>query len=256
MARFSRSAVVTAAITDADRGWHRNPFNVPGAVADWTARFPDVPIVDDGASDRGRGSTAFDLVRKVNDGGLVRFDWLSIKTGGIESGNKLPSKFTLTTGNPATFDGLVSAYRAGSPLPTVMFASRPKSDKGVALFADLGKFIRHHGIVPVEDYPVGGFGRGKAPPFYFKWSARRPSGVKKAARLRSMGIPVSEGYEVVNGVRLGADWVQYPELVVSLAALGVRRSTWIPAHVNQIPLMLDRTEGFGGTSDDTWQNMQ
>jgi hypothetical protein len=71
-----------------------------------------------------------------------------------------------------------------------------------------------------------------------------------------MGIPVSEGYEVVNGVRLGADWVQYPELVVSLAALGVRRSTWIPAHVNQIPLMLDRTEGFGGTSDDTWQNMQ
>jgi hypothetical protein len=251
-----REDLLATAIIAADFGWNRNPFEIPGAVADWGHKFPTVPLVDDGETAAGRGSTAFDLVRRVNSGGLSRYDWLSLKTGSVESSGKIPTQYKLTTGNPETVAGIVSAVKAGAPYATCFFASRSKQERGCVIFADLAPAIRAHGIVGITDYPAGGFGRGKAPPFYVKWSSPRPSGVKRIEAMRRHGIPVDEKERVIDGVIHGPGYFRYPELTISLSALGVRRSSWYPGvHVNSIPLLLDRSEGFGGTSEVTWENM-
>jgi hypothetical protein len=254
--RTKRSALVTAAIIAADKGWSRDPFAVPGAVANWGHNFPNTPIVSDGETDRGRGSTAFDLVRSVDIGSIRRFDWLSIKTAAVEGLNKVPSQFKLSTGNPETVASLIDAVKNGASYATLFFASKGNSEKGYALCADLAPYIRQFGVAPIEDYPIGGYGRGKAPPFYVKWSRPRPSGVKRLQRARNAGIPVDETIIENDGVRYGPGWIQYSEFTMSLAALGVRRSTWnAGVNVNSLPLFLDRSEGFGGTSEVRWDNM-
>ncbi len=251
-----REALVATAIESSEQGWHRNPYEVEGAVRDWTLKFPDVAIVDDGKTSKGRGSTAFDLVRRVETDRLVRFDWLSIKTGTVEGANKVSGQYKLCVGNPQTIKGILDAVESGVSYATVFFTSKSKTERGYTIFADLAPYIREHGVVPIEEYPEGGYKKGKAPPFYVKWCSRKPSGVKRLAGMRSLGLPVDESTRVINGVRMGPGWIQYPELVVSLSALGVSRANWhAGVHVNSIPLMLDRTEGFGGTSEVTWENM-
>lgn len=234
--RFSRSGVVSG-FMEGRYGWNRDPYDA-GVIPAWYDRWPDLPIVADGRevtgyTKKGRGTTAFDLFRQVESGGLLRDDFLSIKTITIEKSGKLASKIEVSTGNVETVDALVSGVQAGASLPTVIFASRNNFDgtiahDGMALFLDLGPIIRK-GIADVNGGP---YGPGKAPPCYFKWSSRRPCGGKYKHKAR-------EGKEYPYIDEQGRKWsasnyVHYRELVVSLSACGLDRSSWIPCHISKL----------------------
>lgn len=259
--RHAREGMVSEAICGADDRWNRNLYEVPGAVAEWMRRFPDVPIVDDGETKAGRGDTAKDLGRRVDDSGISRFDYLAIKTGTVESSGKVPSQFKICTGNPETINGIISGIEAGASFPTLFFCSKRGTDgepspRGYALFADLAPVFREYGIAGIEQYPDGGYERGKAPPLYVKWSSPRRSGTKTLARMRKAGLPVDETVRIINGVMCGPGWFRYQELTLSLASLGVRKSSWYAGiHVNSLGLMLDRQEGFGPGSEVTWEDL-
>lgn len=250
-------------VENAGTGWARNARLVPGAVADWVRRFPSLPYVDDGATDRGRGTSVFDAVRRVETGSLSRFDWLSIKTAGIEGGRKLPSKLHLMTGNPETVSGLVTGIQNGAAYPTLVFASQTAehglcSPYGQVLFLDLAPYIREYGVVPITAYPEEGFDRGAAPPFYVRWGRWQPSGVKRHQAQQQAGAPdpgIVQRLHEYGGVEWAGGKVRYSQFVCSLAGLGVRRTDWANAHVDQLGAMLDQTVGFGGQSQVTWDNM-
>ena len=236
--RNARSSMVTAEI-EGFAGWNRDPY-AAGVVPSWDSRFPDLPIVADGRestgfSDAGRGTTGFDLFRLV-DG--VRADFLSVKTETIEPSGKLPSKLSLSTGNVETLQALIDGIKAGAALSTVVFCSKngengPETD-GLALFFDLAPYLRAG--IPMA--PENGWGKGKAPAVYFKWSSRRKCGGKhKAASRQDLEFPhVDE-----QGRKWSApDYVHYRELVVSLSAMGIKRGSWIPCNVRDLPAMVER----------------
>lgn len=228
-------------------GWVRDPYDAPEAVAHWKYRFPSLPIVADGRESTGftragRGTTAFDLFRMVNDGGLLRCDFLSLKTDTIADDGKLPSKIELATGNPVTMQAILDGINNGASLPTMLFCSpndfngEPMPD-GVGLFLDLGPILRG-GVAGIEGGP---YARGKAPPAYFKWSSARKTGGG------SKGEIVRGDLEFPHVDEQGRKWlafdrVCYPELIVSLAALGISRRDWTEMSVGEIPAFLEAQE--------------
>lgn len=236
MGRERRSNVVSRAI-EGYYGWNRDPYAV-SAVEKWSQRFPNLPIVADGRevtgfTRAGRGTTAFDLFRRRLTGGLVRVDFLSIKTDTIGSDGKLPSKLELSTGNESTLRALLEGIEAGASLPTLVFASEndeagePK-EEGVAIFLDLAPILRR-GIASIDQGP---YGKGEAPDAYYKWSSARPCGGKgkKVAR---------EGWTFPHVDEQGRKWIApdkvcYSELVVSLSSLGYSRENWTPVATWQL----------------------
>lgn len=256
--RNARANMVSRAV-EGRFGWVRDPFDAPGAGETWEFRFPGLPLVADGREKTGftragRGTTAFDLFRSVKAGGpsegrreYTRIDFLSLKSDTIADDNKLPSKIELATGNPDTLAALCQGLCAGAALPTLLFCSRndPAGDpepEGVALFVDVGPIIRG-GIADIENGP---YARGQAPPAYFKWSSGRACGGKSKgdAARGELEFPHvdSQGRKWLNPSR-----VCYPELVVSLASLGIRRDSWTPIHVRDIPKFLE-SQNWGGMS--------
>lgn len=250
--RRSFAAELSAAL--AENGWERNPYRVPGAVADWNRRFPAVPIVDDGETEAGRGSTCFDKVRRVETDGIIRFDWLSEKTAAQENNGKIPTKFSLCTGSPATIAGVIEACAEGASYPTILVVAA-RNGGAYWLAANLGQVLREYGVAPIGLYPEDGYKKGHAPPLYVRWSAKRSSGVKRLENMRACGIP-DEPLRVINGVRVGPGYFQYPELTVSLSSLGVTRDVWAYARsVGEIPRLLETSQGFGPGSHVTWEDM-
>lgn len=253
MKRSSFAAELSAVLSST--GWERNPYIVEGSVADWTLRFPNVPIVDDGETEAGRGSTGFDKVRRKAANGIVRFDWLSEKTASQEDNGKIPTKFSLCTGNPSTIAGLIEGCKTGASYPT-LFVVKGKNGGAYWLCADLAPVFRENGVVPISEYPEEGYKKGKAPSLYVRWSAKRPSGVKRLAMMRAHGLPVDETVSVINGVRVGPGFFQYPELTISLSSLGVGRTSWnYVDNISKIPALLDSEHGFGTGSAVTWEDM-
>lgn len=242
--RIGRSNLVSRAI-EGQNGWNRDPYEV-NAVPTWVSRFPKLPIVADGREETGftragRGTTAFDLFRTVNAGGIIRTDFLSIKTDTIGPDGKLPSKVELSTGNVETLSALLDGIQRGASLATVIFASEndaegDPSPYGLALALDLGQVLRD-GIAPIE---AGPYGKGQAPPAYFRWSSPRPCGGKGKRILR-------ENLDFPHFDEQGRKWVApdkvcYSELVCSLSGLGFVRSSWDVAHVSDLPGMLERLD--------------
>jgi len=144
--RDQRSNAVSGVLEESSGGWSRDPYGAC-VVPVWVERFPGLALVADGRDStgntrRGRGTTGFDLFRKVGE----RADFLSIKTETIEKTGRLPSKVSLSTGNESTLSGLLAGIMAGNALPTVIFASKNGEDgpelDGKALFVDLGEKIR------------------------------------------------------------------------------------------------------------------
>lgn len=231
--RDKRSNMVVEAFSGSDFGWSRSPHDAR-VCADWDRRFPNLPLVSDGVTSRGRGTTGFDLFRKVG----CRSDFLSVKTDTIENkSGKLPSKLSLSTGNLETIWSLIEGINRGSSLATVVFSSYngqdgPRSD-GLALFLDLAQYIRGG----VATAPKGGYRKGQAPPVYFKWSSRRKCGSKRAKLAR-----INREYPYVD--EQGRKWVSpehvcYRELVVSLTAIGINRKSWVPCDMRDLPSMVE-----------------
>jgi hypothetical protein len=107
------------------------------------------------------------------------------------------------------------------------------TDEGFAIFLDLAPILRG-GIADIEQGP---YGKGCAPEAYFKWSSARPCGgkAKHIARAELTFPHVDE-----QGRKwLAPDKVCYPELVVSLAKLGIKRSSWIPCHLRDLPALCE-----------------
>jgi len=239
---------------------------------------PRAKVCPDCYVKRGRGSTIFDLFRFVLG---IRSDFLSIKTETIEKSGKLPSKLSLATGNVSTLDGMFSGILAGNALPTVVFASKNGENgpevEGSALFLDLGREIRKMGAWMV-DYravnealaltlpedeakvllervemvcshphiptaPEGGWGKGKAPIMYRKWSSRRHCGGKHKKVAR-------EGWIFPCVDDQGRKWstpeyVHYRECVVSLSAMGINRKKWIPCSIADLPELVEKQDWRG-----------
>jgi len=163
---------------------------------------------------------------------------LSIKTETIGSSGQLPSKLSLSTGNLQTIQSLIDGIECGAALPTVIFASKNgvngPEDQGLALFLDIGEVIRTHGI---QFAPEGGYKKGHAPPVYFKWSSSRKCGGKHKLVARS-------GFEFPHVDEQGRKWVSadrvcYRELVVSLSALGYKRTSWLSMNIVNLPGLVE-----------------
>lgn len=234
--RVNRSNLVSRAL-EGCFGWCRDPYSA-GTVAEWRHRFPNLPIVADGRDETGhtragRGTTAFDLFRVREVRGMLRADFLSIKTDTIGSDGKLPSKLELSTGNETTLRAILEGIERGASLPTIVFASEndengDPTEDGFAIFVDLAPILRG-GIAPIE---AGPYGKGQAPEAYFKWSSARPCG-GKAKKLAREGLDFPHVDE--QGRKwIAADKVCYPELVVSLSKLGIKRSSWIPCNIRDL----------------------
>lgn len=239
--RADRSNLVSREL-EGRNGWSRDPYEAK-IIPDWLHRFPNLALVADGREETGftragRGTTAFDLFRQVNAGGILRSDFLSIKTDTICSDGKLPSKIELSTGNQTTLAALLEGINRGAALPTVFFVSEndengdPLED-GFAIFLDLAPILRR-GIAPIESGP---YGKGEAPEAYFKWSAARKCGGKAKHLLRAdLEFPHIDA----QGRRwVAADKVCYPELVVSLSKLGIRRSSWYSVNMSDLQAMCE-----------------
>lgn len=253
--RNARSNLVVRTIRGRN-GWSQDPHSVD-AGSEWDIRFPGVPFVRDsrpetGNTTAGRGTTALDLFRHVlvetGDFQYPRHDFLSVKTDRIDDDGTLPSKVELSTGKTETLQGLLDGISSGSPLHTLIFASGEDEDgnpsaSGYCLFLDLGKVIREHGVQGIEEYPEGGYRKGKAPVAYFKWSSARKCGGGTGGDRSE--IPFSQRQEHFSSSDeplidswgrkwVSADKVCYPELVISLSSLGFKRNSWIPIHVSQL----------------------
>jgi hypothetical protein len=193
-----------------------------------------------GFSRAGRGTTGFDLFRSVDSGGIMRTDFLSVKTDTIVDG-KLPSRVQLSTGNTATLAALLEGINRGNSLVTLIFASEPDengdpSPDGFAMVLDLGEVLRN-GIAPIENGP---YGRGQAPPAYFRWSAARACGGKSKKILR-------EGNEFPYVDDQGRKWIAadkvcYSELVCSLSAMGISKESWYPVHISDLVGLIESLE--------------
>lgn len=232
--RNLRSNMVSRALEAS--GWSRDPWDA-GIIPEWSLRFPHLPLVADGRKEtgftrRGRGTTAFDLFRKVEN----RCDFLSIKTEAIEGGTKFPSKISLSTGKMETVNALLSGIRDGASLPTLIWASVSEdgepSEDGWAIMIDLAPHLRD----TIPQAPEGGWGRGNAPVAYWKWSAGRNSGGKRATGRENLEYPRID--------ERGRKWtsptrVHYPELVVSLAALGIHRGSWQLCPLSEVSGMVE-----------------
>lgn len=239
--RIGRSNLVSTAI-EGRNGWDRDPYAV-GAVPTWVERFPGLPMVADGRevthfTRAGRGTTAFDLFRQVESCGIIRTDFLSLKTDTIGPDGKLPSKVELATGNVETLSALLDGINRGAALPTLVFASENDDNgdpllDGFAIVIDLGEVLRN-GIAPIE---AGPYGKGQAPPAYFRWSAARPCGGKGKRILReNLTFPHIDE----QGRRwVAPDKVCYSELVCSFAGLGLTRADWRPVHVSDLPGLVE-----------------
>ncbi len=253
--RVNRSNLASRAI-EGCFGWCRDPYTAE-VVPEWTARFPNLPIVADGREETGhtragRGTTAFDLFRRIDGRDAqdrvvrgIRVDFLSIKTDTIASDGKLPSKLELSTGNEATLRAILEGIERGAALPTIVFASENDEngdpmEEGFAIFLDLGPILRR-GIAGIDNGP---YGKGEAPEAYFKWSSARPCGgkAKKLAR---------EDYDFPHVDEQGRRWIAadkvcYSELVVSLSSLGYKRSHWIPCQISDLARLCE---------DQDWNRM-
>lgn len=241
--RYDRELSVAGLIVGRN-GWARNPYEVPGMVAHWATTYPDVPIVDDGITPIGRGSTGADLFRQRISGGVIRHDVLSVKTCRVdEGGGKLPSKVSMATGNSGA-PGLLTSLLRGAPLPTLIFGSDDSEEgTGVAIMLDMGSIVRESGLTFA---PEEGFARGKAPPIYLKWSAARKCGGGSKHLLRAgMDFPHVDEHQEIGGetwpVRrwISADRVQYAEINVSLYACGIRRDSWADVDRNRLPSFVE-----------------
>lgn len=244
--RNDRANMVSAAI-EGRFGWQRDPREA-GVMPIWAERYPNLPYVADGRDETdwtyaGRGTTAFDKFRLRDKAGTrhKRADFLSLKTDGIYADGKLPSKLSLTTGNRRTLDAILEGANNGHSFPTLVFASPNLEDgspdpEGLAIFLDLAVVLRQ-GVTPIEDYPEGGYGKGRAPLAYMKWSAARKSGTKGKGESRAH---MCAGFIDQNGNRWESPTkVSYPELVVSLSQFGIRRDSWERVHVQELPEFLE-----------------
>ncbi len=239
--RAGRSNLVSRAI-EGENGWNRDPFAVQ-AGQEWSLRFPGLPFVADGREETGftragRGTTAFDLFRKVEGSSLVRFDFLSIKTDTIDESGKLPSKLELSTGNQATQDAILAGINAGASLPTLLFVSEndefgeARSD-GFAVFLDLAPVLRR-GIAPIT---AGPYGRGEAPEAYFKWASARPCG--GGGKALSRALQTFPNVDEQGRKWVAADKVCYPQLIVSLHALNIHQENWTPVQAHELAEYLE-----------------
>lgn len=239
--RGNRSNLVSRSI-EGYFGWTRDPYQAE-IVPDWVSRFPNLPIVADGREETGhtragRGTTAFDLFRRREAGGLIRADFLSIKSDTIDDDDTLPNKLQLTAGNASTIRAILEGINRGASMPTVVFASRndengdPETD-GFAIFLDVAPILRRG----VADIDLGPYKKGQAPEAYLKWSsARKCGGAGKCHARADLDFPhVDE-----TGRRwIAPDKVCYPELICSLACLGIKRSSWTPINMCELPHMLE-----------------
>lgn len=245
--RFTRSALVSGRI-EGRNGWNRDPHGV-GAGPTWDSRFPSLAFVRDGReetgmSKAGRGTTTFDLFRKVKGPRRDRFDFLSLKTGKIDGDGTLPSQIEISTGNVTTLRAIVEGVNAGAAIPTLVFASRDDENKepewdGFALKLDLSPILRR-GIADIDGGP---YGKGKAPEARYRWSSARPCGNAENGKglLREGPFP---NIDEQGRKWSAADKVHYPELVISLHAIGVRREHWTAINALDLPAFLD-SEGPG-----------
>jgi hypothetical protein len=268
------------AILHAALGWRIDWMDVQDGAAAYKAAFPGVKLVRDGRpcpmhfsaghtqrqdpvcvmcpkcfSSKGRGITLVDALRTVERGGLIVHEFLSFKSASIGKDGKLPSWLGLTTGNLSTLQAIQDAICSGTPLWTVVWASRPDEHTGSALVIDLAPIIRA-GVVPITEYPDGnmrpiirsdgkaGYPRGRAPETaYHRWASWQKSGEPTIARLIELGAIQPTEDSVWNGE---AEWkmgaVRYPQLTVGiskkrLAQLGV---TWHHnVHVRDLPVLVD-----------------
>lgn len=280
--RGGRSSLVTSILVNS--GWSQDPY-ATSVIPEWNDRYPDLPIVADGRAckmhrdegvttpddhramscpdcftDRGRGTTLIDLVRKTGET-IHRSDFLSVKCATIGSDGKLPSRIDLGTGNETTIQAIESAAMAGSAIPVVLFASEDNedgepSDQGFAVFVDVGPFIREHGTVSVD---LDGYGRGQAPPCYVALSSRRITGIPGGNKVAHAAVtahetegeqlPPGKWYTRADGFvphfdEKGRYWskpyaVHYSELRISLSACGIKRKSWIPMNARDLAAFVD-----------------
>ena len=240
--RSDRSSMVTMAIEGND-GWVRDPYSVTNGAREWALRFPDLPFVADGRevsgfTRKGRGTTVFDLFRSVVSGGVCRTDFLSVKTDTIQPDGKLPSKLEVSTGNMSTIQAIISGVNGGASIPTLVWASKPDpfggtEETGLGLFLDIAPVIRA-GVCGIEGGP---YAKGQAPECYLKWSSSRPCGGKnKAAQRADLEFPCVDE----KGRKwIAPDKVCYPELIVNLSAMGIRRNDWVEMRLDDIPDVIE-----------------
>jgi hypothetical protein len=263
MGRYYRQGLMShALIHQADLGWRNDWIDVPGAAADYVHRLPKVKLVADGRpcseharqghtsrmdpvcmlcslcfSTKGRGTTLFDLCRQtVRHGSILSYEWLSLKSASVGADGKLPSWLGLTTGNFSTLLRIEKALAAGTPLPTLVWASAKDAEVGYALALDLAVIIREHGVTPITEYP-GKWARGKAPPAWHRWGSWQGSGQKKTEVLAALGMEIPTGSVWTGEAEWAAGKVRYPQLTVgisrkALANLGV--SWYQQVHVSEL----------------------
>ncbi len=276
--RNARSNLIMR-VLEGQNGWDRSPHNVK-AGPEWVKRFPNLPFVRDGREETGntragRGTTAFDLFRsfetevEVNWGRetvseVVRSDFLSVKTDNIGDDNKLPSKIELSTGLDRTLEALMEGVQNGASIPTLLFCSKTEENEqgeypspwGLVLFLDLAPILRQ-GVASIWEQPEGGYGKGKAPLCYYKWSSARKCGggdggnrgdesCDYGARLLHFEQSADPFYDSMGRKWSAPDKVHYPELVISLSQLGIKRSSWREIHVSELADFLEEQD---------WQTM-
>lgn len=265
--RHSRESTVAGALVGRN-GWRRDPYSVPGMVAHLARVNPDLPIVSDGPTAAGRGTTRDDLFRARQIApGIVAHDMLSIKTGEIKGKGSKPSQVDLVTGNNALPAVLAGIFDHGASYHSLIWASRKSGDReGWAVMLDLAPHLREiRGAIPVS--PSGGFGRGKAPAIYIKTQPRLsgiPGGNKAARRavqaFEQSGTPlppgkwytrkdldfphVAESVDFRGGSIPLKVWenpytVRYGSLHVSLHACGITQSDWTPMDAADLPAFVE-----------------
>ncbi len=273
--RNARSNLIMR-VLEGVNGWNRDPYAVKAGET-WRKRFPNLPFVADGRectgyTRAGRGTTAFDLFRsfEVHAGPngestvVVGSDFLSIKTDQIGDDNKLPSKIELSTGLDRTLEAILEGVRNGASLPTLLFCSKTEDDRpspyGVALFLDLAPILRQ-GVASIDEQPEGGYKKGKAPLCYYKWSSARKCGggdggnrgdesCDYGARLLHFEQTDVPFYDAQGRKWTAPDKVHYPELVISLSQLGIKRAHWREVHVSDLPQFLEEQDWAGMAGED------
>ena len=234
--------------------WKRDPFGVNGGPA-MLSKLGIKPV-SDGDTDKGRGSTAWDLYRARDIGGVSVLDAIQVKTGKIK-GTSVPSEVMLATGNAVTPAIIRAILDMGCRWDLLFIAGAKDSEYVRVLFLDIGERIR-----ACQDGISVRTGKGNTDPFFVKLSDTRISGAYRheIEAFESYGKPLPAGKSwqkranwdfphaedpfEYNGVSIpGKVWetpykVRYAQLCVSLYRLGIRQNDWAMVRRDEVPAMV------------------
>jgi hypothetical protein len=249
--RGAHEAQVCHQIMSQDPNWKRDPYEVSGGPAFLSTL--GIKPVSDGETEQGRGSTAWDLYRARDIGGVSVLDAVQVKTGKIK-GTSVPSEVMLATGNSVTPAIIRAILDTGCRWDLLFIAGDPKQEFVKVLMMDIGERIREvQNSIRVRD------SQGDAAPFFVKLSDTRISGASRddIRAFERFGVPLPAGkswskrahfdfphaedpFTYKNETIPGRVWetpykVRYAQLCVSLYRLGIRQNDWATVHRSEIP---------------------